>query len=426
MNPYLHPRDEILGTMQRIYQYRMTTTSGGNLSLREDDGSIWITPARLDKGMLRRDDIVCVRPDGRVDGAHTPSSEFPFHQRIYAVRPDIRGIVHAHPSGLVAFSIARMLPEMRLFHQSWRLCGRLGIAPYALPGSNALAEAIATKFAEGLDAVVLENHGIVTGGEDFQTAFHRFETLEFAAKIGVKARALGLPRVLSEAQLQMAIQTSTPATFTRQAVSSEERELRGLLRDFVQRAYRQRLFISTQGSFSARLDARNFLITPNRVDRGYLEARDLVLVRDGMAEAGTAPSRATSLHAAVYAAHPEIGALVNAYPVNATAFAVTDAPFDTRTIPESYLLLRDVQRMPFGPQFVEHQPIVEALSPKRPVLLLENDGALVAGKNPLEAFDRLEVLEATAEALIDCRSVGPLVPIDAESARALDRHFFGE
>jgi L-fuculose-phosphate aldolase len=426
MNPYLHPRDEILGTMQRIYRYRMTTTSGGNLSLREDDGSIWITPARLDKGTLRREDIVCVRPDGRVEGPHTPSSEFPFHQRIYAVRPDIRGIVHAHPSGLVAFSIARMLPEMRLFHQSWRLCGKLGLAPYALPGSEALADAIAAKFAEGLDAVVLENHGIVTGGEDFQTAFHRFETLEFAAKIGVKARALGLPRVLGEAQLQTAMQATVPGTFTRDAVSSEERELRAVLRDFVQRAYRQRLFISTQGSFSTRLDARSFLITPNRVDRGYLEARDLVLVRDGMAEAGTAPSRATSLHAAIYAAHPEIGALINAYPVNATAFAVTDAPFDTRTIPESYLLLRDVVRVPFGPQFAEHAPIVEALSPKRPVLLLENDGALVAGRSPLEAFDRLEVLEATAEALIDCRSVGPLVPIDAESARALDRHFFGE
>ena len=55
----LHPRDEIMQTMERIYRYRMTTTSGGNLSIRDTD-DVWITPARIDKGSLRRDDIVCV------------------------------------------------------------------------------------------------------------------------------------------------------------------------------------------------------------------------------------------------------------------------------------------------------------------------------------------------------------------------------
>ena len=53
---FIHPRDEILQAIQRIYRYRMTTTSGGNLSIREENGDIWITPARLDKGSLRRED----------------------------------------------------------------------------------------------------------------------------------------------------------------------------------------------------------------------------------------------------------------------------------------------------------------------------------------------------------------------------------
>ena len=48
----IHPRDEIMQTMQRIYRYRMTTTSGGNLSIRDDNGDVWITPARVDKGNL--------------------------------------------------------------------------------------------------------------------------------------------------------------------------------------------------------------------------------------------------------------------------------------------------------------------------------------------------------------------------------------
>src|ERR1035437_1134235 len=101
---FIHPRDEILQAIQRIYRYRMTTTSGGNLSIREDNGDIWITPARLDKGSLRREDIVCVRADGPAGGPHAPSSEMPFPQEVFREPHEIRGIVPPPPVALVAFS----------------------------------------------------------------------------------------------------------------------------------------------------------------------------------------------------------------------------------------------------------------------------------------------------------------------------------
>ena len=94
---WLHPRDELVATMDRIYRYHMTTTSGGNLSIIDPDGSIWITPSRVDKGSLRSTDIVRVKADRSREGLHPPSSEFPFHREIYLVRPDIKAIVHAHP-----------------------------------------------------------------------------------------------------------------------------------------------------------------------------------------------------------------------------------------------------------------------------------------------------------------------------------------
>src|SRR5690606_10807789 len=106
----LHPRDEILHTMDRVYRYRLTTTSGGHISIRDKAGDVWITPARADKGNLTRGDIGCVRHYGTIVGQHPPSSELPFHQAIYAARPDIEAIVHAHPVALVAFSICRQTP----------------------------------------------------------------------------------------------------------------------------------------------------------------------------------------------------------------------------------------------------------------------------------------------------------------------------
>jgi len=420
---YLHPRDEIMRTMERIYRYRMTTTSGGNLSIREPDGTVWVTPARVDKGGLRREDIIRVRPDGTTEGPHPPSSELPFHQMIYAARDGIRGVVHAHAVALVAFSITRRAPDTRLFHQSRHVCGPVGFAPYALPGSDDLGRSIADTFAQKFDCVVLENHGAAIGGESLQAAFQKFETLEFTAKTLLKARLLGEVRYLSDEELELRNRVPPLEEFDADAPSSEEKELRRQLVEFTRRGYRQRLFISTGGSLSARLDGDSFIITPSRFDRPALSPEDLVLVRSGRRERGKTPSRAARNHQAIYERHPRAGSVVNASPVNATAFSVTPAALDSRTIPEAYLLLRDVARVPYGVQFEDPEELARRVTPSAPVALLENDGVVVLGAGVLEAFDRLEVLESTAEALVNSRLLGEVAPMSDEVIDDLKRAF---
>jgi L-fuculose-phosphate aldolase len=405
----------------------MTTTSGGNLSIREENGDIWITPARVDKGGLSRSDIVLVRADGTVEGTAAPSSELPLHQAVYGARPDLRGIVHAHPVALVAFSMVHQVPKTRLFHQARQICGDGGFAPYALPGSVALGESVAATFAEGYDCVILENHGVVAAGGGLQEAFRRFETFEFTGKTIIKARLIGREiRYLSDDELELAraAQSRRLPEFTRELPpSSAEKELRRALRDFVRRGYRQRLFISTQGSFSARIDASSFLITPRGIDRGAITMDDLALIADGRAEVGSNPSRAADIHGAIYRRHREVGAIVNAFPVNATAFSVCGSTVDTRTIPESVVMVRKPELTSFAAQFSEPAAIADAISPRYVATILENNGVLVTGADVLQAFDRLEVLESTAEALINARAVGSLEPMSDDVIRELEEFF---
>jgi L-fuculose-phosphate aldolase len=408
-----HPADHLVQAMARIYRYRMTTTSGGNLSIRDAAGSIWITPARVDKGSLQREDIVHVLPGGGAEGRHKPSSEFPFHNRIYELRPDLGAILHAHPVALVAFSICGRTPDTRLFAKARAICGEVGFAPYALPGSALLGERIAEVFARGHDCVMLENHGVVVGGKTFEEAFRRFELLEFVAKTIVKASVLGEVRYLSDAQLAVA-EKPVPSVSRCDVgeAASTERALRRELCDFIRRGYHQRLVTSAAGSFSVRVDERAFLITSELVDRANITPDQLVLMREGQCEFGRHPSRAHLLHAPIYAHHPKIRAIVNATPVNATAFSVSSAPLDTRTIPESYIFLRDVPVLPFGWIYEAPERLAEALSPEQPVALVENDCALVLGQSILDAFDRLEVLESTAEAVINSRVLGEVRPMN--------------
>jgi L-fuculose-phosphate aldolase len=422
--PYMHPKDELLVTMGRIYQYRMTTTSGGNLSIREENGDIWITPTRVDKGTLRREDMVFVGKDGRVEGIHPPSSELPLHQAIYRARPDLRGLVHAHPVALVAFSAIHQVPNTMLFPKAKSVCGEVLFAPYELPSSEELGTTTAGKFSQGSDCVILENHGVVTGGFNLGDAFQKFETLEFVGRTIIKGKQLGEVKFLNQEQIDLAGARATVLVeFKRQAPTSQEKELRRRLCEFVHRAYRQRLFISTQGSFSVRLDASSFLITPFQVDRGTLDPEDIVLIREGKCEAGKTPSRASGDHEAIYRHHPKINALINASPINATAFSVTDAQLDSRTIPESYILLRQIQRVEYGVQYRDPEALAQRCAADRPVLILENDGVLVCGGDILEAYDRLEVLESTAEALVDSRSIGELAPMPEKALRGLEVTF---
>ena len=414
----VHPRVELTETLERIYAYRMTTTSGGNLSIRDEEGHVWITPARVDKGTLRAADIVCVKRDGSVEGAHRPSSEYPFHRAIYEARPELKAVVHAHPVALVAFSICGEVPGVRLFPQAAHICGPKGVgfAKYALPGSERLGEEIARAFREGFDCVILENHGVVVGGRSLEEAFWRFETLEFLAKTVIKARMLcgsaeGV-RYLTEGEVGLAERPrGVMEEFLPGEATTREKGLRGELAEFIRRGYRQRLLMSTGGSFSARLDRDSFLITCYGIDRKTMGLGDLAVVRGGKVERGKRASRAVRLHEAIYREHAGVEAVVNALPVNATAFSVTGEKLDARTIPESYLFLRDVGRVPFEEQFGDGAAVAGRVSLEVPAALMENNGVLVVGRSVLDAFDRLEVLESTAEAVINAGRIGRVAPM---------------
>lgn len=413
---YIHPADQLVMFMQRIYDKGMTTTSGGNLSIMDEEGNIWITPAGVDKGTLNRNDIVCVSPDGAIKGLHRPSSELPFHAAVYKMRPDLKAVLHAHPPALVSFSIARRIPNLDLMPSVRKMCPEVKIATYAVPGSDKLGENIGKCFAENCDIVLLENHGVCIGAPDMFTAFQRFETLEYSANLEILANRIGKPRPLDEEAYKVS-QTRTHLKmddFIPKSHSVEELAARRDMITLIRRSYKQGLFTATHGTYSVRLSDGSFLITPFGMDRAYLAEDDLVRVKAGMKEMGKTPSRAVGLHARIYDAHPEISAVLLAHPVHAMAFAVTDTIFDPRTIPESYILLRDVKRMPYGQNYLNQDETAEYFGEATPAAMVENDCVIVTGSTLLQAFDRLEVMESTAHSIINASAVGQIIHISSQ------------
>jgi L-fuculose-phosphate aldolase len=421
----MHPRDQIALIISRIYKRGMTTTSGGNISVIDENGDIWVTPSAIDKGSLRPSDIVCVKRDGTIQGRHKPSSEFPFHKAIYEIRSDVKAIIHAHPPALVSFSIVHEIPDTNIISQAKYICGPIGYASYELPGSQVLGERIAAEFKKGFKAIIMENHGTVLGGSDLVDAFQRFETLEFCARTILFGKTIGDPKYLTDEQIED-FEAQIPGLLPEmKTVShpSDEREKRTEICRIVHRACDQGLMISTYGTVSVRWHDNDFLITPTNVPRWDLQIGDVVQIRGGLREPGKIPSRATWLHQEIYRRNPGINSIILTQSPYLMAFGVTRSLLDVRTIPESWIFLQDIPSLPFGSHFIGSKNIPELLSFNTPAILIQNDSVLITGDKLLQTFDRLEVAEFSAKSLVLAKPIGNLVPINDQQVEELRKVF---
>jgi len=329
----------------------------------------------------------------------------------------------------VAFSITHQIPNTNIIPQAKNICGAIGFAPYDVPGSKALGKKIANEFKKHPDykAVIMENHGVVLGGTDMKDAYQRFETLEFCARTVINARILGHPNYLTDEQIdhhERALPTDFPY-FMHVTYPSDERDIRDQIIKIVHRACHQGLMISSYGTVSVRWRGNDFLITPANIPRWEMEAEHILQIKDGKVEAGKQPSRSVALHQEIYQSNPKINSIILTQPPHIMGYCTSGVKFNVRTIPESWVFLKDIPLVPFGIQYEDNKRVAELLK-TNPAVMLSNDSIVVTGDGLLNTFDRLEVAEFSAKSLIMGMSIGTLQPITDEEIEALRMAFHVE
>ena len=119
------------------------------------------------------------------------SSELPLHLAAYRVRPDVACVVHTHPTFCVVWSkFGEVFPRDTV--GAVETLGPVGWAEYAPPGSAALAESAARVFASGVDAVLMERHGLSIAAAGLEQAFVLTDLAEEAARIAYFSK-IGVP-----------------------------------------------------------------------------------------------------------------------------------------------------------------------------------------------------------------------------------------
>ncbi|MBN2178638.1 MAG: class II aldolase/adducin family protein [Deltaproteobacteria bacterium] len=167
--------------------------SGGNVSIRiEGENACAITPSGLSYTKMAPDDI-CVLDfeKNRIEGILEPSMESGMHIAIYEERPDVNAVVHTHQTRASMFSVINR-PIPALFDE---VCMNIGeivdVVPYALSGSEELAENVAAKMGNGCNCYIMQNHGALSLGSTIEKACLNAELLEKIATIYADALFTG-------------------------------------------------------------------------------------------------------------------------------------------------------------------------------------------------------------------------------------------
>jgi len=195
-------RDQIVRYGRILHERGFVAATDGNLSVRLNQNRILATPTCMSKGEMRPSDLVIVNPEGRLlAGRRRVSSEIAMHLLIYRLRPDVNGIVHAHPPTATGFAAAGVPLNEPLVCEVVIGLGSIPLAKYGTPGTPELTDALAP-LVPTYDALLMSNHGVVTYGTDLSQAFMKMETVEHFARIALVTHQLGRQRPLAGADLE--------------------------------------------------------------------------------------------------------------------------------------------------------------------------------------------------------------------------------
>lgn len=196
-------RKKIVSFGKKLVDSGLTRGTGGNLSIyNRSQNLLAISPSGIPYNEVKLKDIVVMNLNNQIiAGNKKPSSEYKLHRVFYKNRNDISAVVHCHSVYAATLSILR--EKIAAAHYLIALAGKdVRCAEYAAYGSQKLADN-AFQAMKDRYAVLLANHGLLTGADSIENAFKIAEELEYVAETYYRARSIGKPVILSDQEIEV-------------------------------------------------------------------------------------------------------------------------------------------------------------------------------------------------------------------------------
>jgi L-fuculose-phosphate aldolase len=183
--------EEVLAAAKELLERGLVEGTSGNISARQEDGTIAVTPSSLDYRVMELEDIVIINPEGEVvSGTRAPTSEKKLHLACLAAFDDIAVVIHSHAVYATMFAVAQQPIPSCIDEFTVYLGGEVRCTEYAVSGSDELGEQT-VKALQGRGAALIANHGMVAVASTMAKAMHNTALVERSANIIWGARQLG-------------------------------------------------------------------------------------------------------------------------------------------------------------------------------------------------------------------------------------------
>ena len=194
-------KKQICDIGKRIYDRNMVAANDGNISVKLNDNEFLCTPTGVSKGFMTPEYICKVDKEGNVlqaNGNFRPSSEIKMHMRVYEKRPDVKAVVHAHPTVATSFAIAGIPLTQPIMPEAVISLGCVPIAEYGTPSTMEIPDNL-EKYLPYFDAVLLANHGALSYSDSLLAAYHKMESVEFYARLMYQTKMIGGAQIYAAA-----------------------------------------------------------------------------------------------------------------------------------------------------------------------------------------------------------------------------------
>ena len=204
-------RKEIVEVAQLMAEKNLVAGTEGNISGRNVNGNIIMTPSGYNKREIREEMLVEVDLEGNViSGDLKPTSEINMHLGFYKQRPKVMGVVHGHPIYMTAFAASgEQLPD-NILPEIVALIGRIVTVPYDTPSSIKLANVL-EPFVKKHNVFILQNHGAAAVGTNVHDAYNSLQVSESYANIVWAAKTLGGVKPISTEKINELLNMVKPS-----------------------------------------------------------------------------------------------------------------------------------------------------------------------------------------------------------------------
>lgn len=194
-----------------------------------------------------------------------------------------------------------------------------------------------------------------------------------------------------------------------------EWEAKDAICEIGRRVWTKNYIASNDGNLSFKINEDRIVATPTLISKGFMKPSDLVVVNmKGEKVSGErVPTSEIKLHLHIYKSRPDISAVVHVHPPHATAFAIARKQLPKCILPEVEIFLGQIPITDYAtPGSEEFARSIDPYIKNHFAFILTNHGAVTLGKDPFDAYYKMETLDQYCMILILAKQIGEWNTLD--------------